>query len=304
MMADARRNYIVLSYPWHEDKGGIIFQHHLVHQLNRMGERAFLWRMGPIVPLGPRSWLRWRLSRGPMLTNPQLDTPVARGRDLTRDSIVVYPEIVPGNPLKARNVVRWLLYKPGLRHPYSFGPDEMFFRAGKMSDLPEITGGAPDLYLWTLNPAYRDEGRPDRKGVCYLVRKGNHKPRIPETETPDAIRVDGMSHRQMNEVFNRCETFYSYDEATMYSQFAAIAGCTSVVVPGMFGSRQEWAEQHPNGRYGIAYGTDPAELEHARTTRHLLLEDMRAREQASLETVRHFVELTRRRFWQRDAAAG
>ena len=64
----------------------------------------------------------------------------------------------------------------------------------------------------------------------------------------------------------------------------------------MFGSREEWTAQHPNGRFGIAYGTDPAELDHARATRHLLLEDMRQKEEESIATVQNFVRLTRQRF--------
>lgn len=295
-MAD-KRNYIVYTFSWDENIGGVIFMHNLVHELNRLGERAFLWKGAPIYNRGRRQRLRNWLRPQPMLTNPLLDTPIAHRRDLSADSIVIYPELVQGNPLKARNVVRWLLYKPDLLHPSSFGPDEMFFRAGAMSDVPDITGGAPDLHLWKINPAYRNENRPDRKGICYMVRKGKDKPRIPETEAPDAIRIDGLSHAEINDIFNRCDTFYSYDEATMYSQFAAICGCTSVVVPGMFASREEWAGQHPNGRLGIAYGTDPAELDHARATRHLLLQDLQRKEEESLETVRNFVTLTRRRFW-------
>lgn len=129
------------------------------------------------------------------------------------------------------------------------------------------------------------------------MRKGDQKPRIPETESADAIQVDGMSHEKMNEVFNRCDTFYSYDEASMYSQFAGIAGCTSIVVPGLFGSREEWAAQHPNGLYGIAYGNSPSELEHARATRDLMIKNMRNREAEGVDTVRRFVELTKQRFW-------
>lgn len=292
-----QRNYIVYTWPWSENSGGIMFMHHLVDELNRLGERAFLWRTGPIVKLGPRGWLHYKLNRGPMKTNAALDTPIARRRDFTSRSVVVYPERVPSNPLKARNVVRWLLYKPGLLYPYDFGRDEMFFKAGEMSDLPELTGGAPDLYLWKINPAYRNENRPDRKGVCYMLRKGAQKPRIPETEVDGAICIDGMSHAQISDVLNRCHTFYSYDEATMYSQFAVIAGCTSVVVPGLFASRQEWAAQHPNGRYGIAYGTDPAELDHARATAPQLITNMQAREAEGVDTVRRFVDLTRQRFW-------
>ena len=291
------RNYIVYTFSWNENNGGVIFMHNLVHELNRMGERAFLWKAAPVYKPGRRQRLWNWLRPEPMVTNPLLVTPVARRRDLSADSIIIYPELVRGNPLKARQVVRWLLYKPGLLHPFDFGPGEMFFRAGAMSDMPDVTGGAPDLYLWKINPVYRNENRADRKGVCYMVRKGKDKPRIPETEAPDAIQIDGLSHAEMNEIFNRCDTFYSYDEATMYSQFAAICGCTSVVVPGMFSSREEWAGKHPKGRLGIAYGTDPTELEHARATRHLLLKDLQQKEEESLETVRNFVTLTHQRFW-------
>ena len=291
------RNFIVYTFPWDENNGGVIFMHNLVHELNQMGEQAFLWKAGPVYKQGLRSRLRSRLRPEPMITNPLLDTPVARPNDLKADSIVVYPELVRGNPLKARHVVRWLLYKPGLLHPYSFGPDDMFFRAGAISDMPEVTGGAPDLYLWKINPTYRNEQRPDRKGICYMVRKGKEKPPIPETEADGAIPIDGMSHEQVNEIFNRCDTFYSYDEATMYSQFAAICGCTSVVVPGLFRSREEWVTRHPKGRYGVAYGNSSAELEHARATRHLLLVDLQRKEEEGLGTVRNFVNLTRQRFW-------
>lgn len=290
------RNYIIYTYPWDEETGGIIFMHHLVHELNRMGERAFLYQALRPPEKGVLSNFWNKISKR-MTTNPLLDTPVARRNDLNESSIVVYPEVTLGNPLKSENTVRWLLYKPGVINPYSFGDNEMFFRAGPMSDLPELTGGAPDLYLWKTNPTYRNQNRGNRKGVCYLIRKGKDKARIIETEAEGAIEIDGLSHEQVNEVFNRCETFYSYDEATMYSQFAAICGCTSVVVPGMFQSREEWVGQHPNGRYGIAYGDSPTELDHARATRHLLLDDLREKEDRSLQTVQNFVRLTRERFW-------
>lgn len=293
------RNYIVYTWPFSEDNGGVIFMHRLVHELNRMGERALVTRAGPIVRLGPRGWLNWYLRRGPMRTDPALETPVARRSDITAESIIVYPELVPGNPLKARNVVRWLLYKPGLALPYAFGPDEMFFTVSSMSDLPEVTGGAPELFLWSVNRSYRNENRPGRDGVCYIVRKGSDKPRIPQTEVPGAICIDGMSHAQINDVFNRCRTFYSYDEATMYSQYAAIAGCTSVVIPGLYPSRAEWAASHELARYGVAYGLD--DIPHAEATRHLVLGLLDAKEAKGRATVERFVALTHARFW--DGAA-
>ncbi|WP_371061288.1 hypothetical protein [Rhodosalinus sp. 5P4] len=127
-------NYIVYTFSWNENNGGVIFMHNLVHELNRMGERAFPWKAAPIYKPGRRQRLRNWLRPEPLVTNPMLNTPVARRRDLSADSIVIYPELVRGNPLNARYVVRWLLYKPGLLYPFDFGPGEMFFRAGEMSD--------------------------------------------------------------------------------------------------------------------------------------------------------------------------
>jgi hypothetical protein len=124
------------------------------------------------------------------------------------------------------------------------------------------------------------------------VRKGVDKPRIPQTA--DAICIDGMSHAEVAVIFNRCEVFYSYDEASFYSQYAAICGCDSVVVPGLYPSRADWVAHHPPARFGVAYGLD--DLEHARATRHLVIDQLRAQEAAGLETVRRFISLTEARF--------
>jgi hypothetical protein len=297
--------YVVYSRAYSESSGGGIWLHNLVHTLNELGESAFLWPFGRSLPhvLSPR-WLRGelRLLYGKFAVNSALQTPVASPFGLDDATVVVYPEIVVGNPLRARNVVRWLLYNPELRPElvsrdrFGFGLEDRYFRAGAFCDVPELTGGAPDLFLWTINPAYRNEHRPDRKGVCYIVRKGSHKVRIPETEIESAVQVDGLSHAEMNEVFNRCETFYSYDEATMYSQYAALCGCTSVVVPGLFGSRAEWVKHHKLARLGVAYGTSPEELEHARSTRDGVEALLQQEMEAGINSVRNFIRLTREQF--------
>lgn len=314
----ARPNYIVYAPGFDPDSGGSIFLHQLVHGLNQVGENAFLWHwQEPTDDTWQELWQRFRLDfrqvlvsilRRPSLlwkrpiyrrkpdrgfaSGPNLDTPIATSGDLKSDSIVVYPEVTLGNPLRAKNVVRWLLYKPGLRNEYRFSQHEMFFRAGEMSDLPEVTGGAPELFVWQINAAYKNENRPDRKGACFIVRKGADKPRIPETA--DAVQIDGLSHEAIAEIFNRCEVFYSYDEATLYSQYAAICGCTSVVLPGFYKSRSDWVKSHEMARFGVAYGLE--DVEHALATRHLTLGLLQAQEAKGIESVKNFVALTQRRF--------
>lgn len=291
--------YVIVAPSYNPNSGGGIFLHDLAHALISLGASAAFWPLNRAPRVGVLEQIRayWRrpslLWRDPSFAQvPGRAIPILPKNALDRDCVVIYPEIVLGNPLGAQHVVRWLLYRPGLRDPYRFGPDEMFFRAGEMADLPEVTGGAPDLFLWRINDAYRDQGRTDRKGACYLVRKGEDKPRI--RQTADAICVDGLSHEQVADIFNRCEVFYSYDEASFYSQYAAICGCLSVVVPGLYPSREEWVAHHPLARYGVAYGLD--DLEHARSTRHLVQDQLRALEASGMETVRRFMALTAKRF--------
>ena len=296
-MTSSKLHYIVNAPSFNPDSGGTIFQHELVHALNELGETASLWPMKPIYWPGIRQTVKTALRPPVFEFNPDLNTPMATKADLKRaNAVVVYPEIVLDNPLGIKNVVRWLLYKPGDQHPYSFTKDELFFRCFEKADMPELTGGAHDLFLWKVNRTYRNENRPDRKGVAYIVRKGHRKPRLAETEHPDAIDIDGMSHAQINDVFNRCDRFYSYDEATMYSQFATICGCLSIIVPGEHKDHADWVRNHDLGRYGVAYGTDPAELEHALSTRDKLFVALDEKERAGLDTVRRFVTLTKARF--------
>ena len=286
--------YIVCAPSYDENNGGAIFLHQLVHVLNALGEKAFVWSMPEIYPLSKRQRLR-RLFQPPRFaTSPELNTPVHLGDTAPDDAIVIYPELLKGNPLKAKNIVRWLLYKPGVLHPYEFTEDEMFFHCGELFDVPELTGGAPELVMWRRNRNYRNENRPDRKGTCYIVRKGFEKTRLPETEAPDAIQIDGMSHAEINEIFNRCETFISYDEATMYSQFAAICGCDSIIVPGIFDTHDAWLASHPLAPYGVAYGFEA--LPHARAPRDKVKAFLDQQENDSKDSVRNFITLTKERF--------
>ena len=205
----------------------------------------------------------------------------------------MYPELTLGNPLNAPHVARWLLYTPGKRHPFEFGENEMYFRVDEFADLPELTGGAPDLFLWTVNRTYRNENRPDRKGACFIVRKWGDGPRHPITE--GAIQLDGKSHEEINEIFNQCEVFYSYDDATMYSQYAAVAGCLSVVLPSGDASRDDMLANHMLGRFGIAYGLEDSKLTHAAATREKVIDLLLEREREGQRSVDRFVEITKAR---------
>lgn len=281
--------YVICAPSYSETNGGSLFLHALADGLNALGETAVISPMPPLRPPPLKTRIKRAFHRpDPFRLSGAPGTRLARRSDLRGEPVVVYPEVVLGNPLKARNVVRWLLYRPGLRNPYRFGRDEMFFAASEACDLPELTGGAPRLFLWQRNPVYKNRHLPHRKGACFLVRKGDAKPRIPQTD--GAIAIDGMSHEEVASVFNCCETFYSYDEATMFSLYAAICGCLSIVIPGRFSTHDEYVAQRPIARYGISYGM--GHLDHAKATRDRVPENLASLEAEGETTLHDFVRRT------------
>jgi len=287
-------HFIVVAPSYSEDSGGTIFLHELVNALNALGETAALSPMKPVYTPSRRQRMKAAIFPEKFQTAPGLNTPIAKPGDVTNKTIVVYPELVQGNPLGAKNVVRWLLYTPGVQHPYSFGPDELFVRVAPFADLPELTGGAPDMFLWKVNRTYRNENRPDRSGACFMVRKWDDGPR--HAVTDNARQVDGMSHAELNEVFNQCDTFYTYDDATMYSHFAAICGCLSVVIPTGDAERTKVVENQALNKFGIAYDLSEDAFARARATQGQLLELLHERENAGLQSVKNMVELAAEKF--------
>jgi hypothetical protein len=286
--------FIIWVPTFDEKMGGAIVMHLLCHRLNEMGQTAHLWPASrPLVrwPPRPRSILRWLryalIDRGRHFSTGPFPSVLASPRDVP-GSIVVYPEIVRGNPLKADHVVRWFLHKPGFHTGIAdYGPGELyFFIVDAFND--EAINPTPDNRLtlqWT-NEAYRDRGGDaTRSGSCYLMRHGAG--RALAHDLRNSVPIDGLSHAEKADAFNRCERFYSYDPYTFYLWYAAICGCIPIVVPEPGMSRRDW-KLHEEDRYGIAYGE--ADIPWAIETRGKLLDKLRSRRETEDMMVRAFID--------------
>jgi hypothetical protein len=274
--------YIVYAPTLNVNSGGALAMNELAETLASLGERSLVWPLGKPRDAEDRD----------LVEEAGFRCEVARAGDLDDSAIVIYPEVVQGNPLQAAQVVRWLLNKPGrLTGSYNFGPDEMFFAYSGYADDPPLTGGAPRLFTLTLNPVYRERNGGQRTGSCFMVRKGKDKAFV---HPPDAVQLDERSHDEIAAAFNAAETFYCYDEATLYSQYAALCGCTSIVVPGLYPDRAAWVQARPVARYGVAFGLD--DIEHAVATRHLVLDHLERHAEAGRASVGAFAALTRAQF--------
>ena len=82
-------------------------------------------------------------------------------------------------------------------------------------------------------------------------RKGKHK--NIQHNLKDSIQVDGMSHRELADIFNSIEVFINYDEYSAYSRFAALCGCRVIIIPNEGITKQDWMPEEYQ-RYGLSYG--------------------------------------------------
>lgn len=283
-----RYKYIINAPPYHEDSGGIIALHRLCDLINQSGGEAYLYPLVPGFELhlynaAQIGLLAKAIYEATSLANYRINdafkTPVLPPREdfiPGNDCIVIYPEIAFGNPLRARNVVRWLLHNPG-HHTgkICFGAGEIYYRyadcfavgfrfpGSEVADLLLRIQYTPfDLYL-----ERPEERRHDRSGTAYCLRKG--KDRSIVHDTADSILIDGKSHREIAAIFKSVKRFISYDTHTYFSYLAAMAGCESVVVPLENVTKEQW---NPiiEDRYGVAYGFD--DIDFALATRQLALE--------------------------------
>lgn len=307
--------YYIYAPSYDENSGGCIVLHRLCHLLNQVdGCEAYL------VPLVPErlsitngsvfirdslriiKWfLKQFLVRSNYSTNKSWSTPIKLKKKIKDidSAIVIYPEITYGNPLNAKNVVRWFLHQPGyFTNQINFGVNELHYKFGSMiKDFNHCLSTLSDKFLTiTYYPLeyYNMDGAINKTGCCHLFRKGKDKATC---HPDDSIQLDGLSHQQISKIFKESKRFISYDDYTAYSYFAVLCGCESIVVPRDGVSKEQWYP-NPKDRYGIAYGFSNEELALAYNSRDKVLEYILNEHQRSFDNVKGFVEDTTEFFYR------
>jgi hypothetical protein len=277
------KKYIIMTPSYNANSGGVVVLHKLCDQLNRLGYTAFVMPYRYSYYFSRYNilsecfkilkWSVWNWFR-PYKTNKAFLTPIfPRLKPVTDDYIVVYPEVVFGNPLRAKHVVRWLLHQPGYHEGvffYSVG--ELIYRFNSaVFDFTYPGSFTSDSYLKVIHyPTelyYPPTGDEDRSGVAYCIRKGKGKPFVRDHSRD--ILIDHLDHEQVANAFRKSEYFICYDEHTAYSIFATLCGCVSVVIPSQGVGIDKWYPDEAD-RYGIAYGFE--DIDRAKATAGLVRE--------------------------------
>ena len=190
---------------------------------------------------------------------------------VSKNTIVVYPEIVYGNPLRAKKVVRWFLYHNRFpNNPEAYGKDELIFSYREHFNDYNLNPSCRLLNLSHFNKElYKQTNFGERNGVCYIIRKGKNRTDLPQTF--DGPIIDDLPEKEKVAIFNKCKFCYDYDTQTFYSTIAAVCGCVPIVVMELGKSKLDYLGDGDHD-YGRAFGDTPEEIERAIKTRQQCLQ--------------------------------
>ena len=273
-----KKVYLIWPTPFFDiESGGCLVLHYLCDLLRNLNENAYL-----ITNVSDRFKGRWKWKARKHGFNVGF-----YDKKITNE-VVIYPEGIFGNPKKAKNVVRYLLHKPGFHTngKIDYEEGELVIGWGKecSGNGYEITDENNIKIIYNMDDVYYQTNFGERPKTCYMVRKGKNLKLHPN----DAICLDDKPHEEIARIFNECDKFICYDPYTHYSTFATKCGCTSIVIPDEGVSKEDW-KPNVKDTYGIAYGLN--DIEYAIETKDKFLEYQNEIEQNNIDAVKKFVKL-------------
>lgn len=227
-------NYLIIARPYNHASMGVVALYTLRDSLRKVGENAEILNFE-----GDGRTVNWIASAD------ELGTIKRYAEDCCRNGIVVYPEIVQGNPLGARRVVRYLLNKEGvikgwgmnaspkdfiLTHSVSFCDNfncEIFLPPQIETDIDSMEN-------------FVDRGR--RKLSLTYAGKGAKlgKQFIPAGSV-EVTREWPRSRDQFLLLLGSAKYFISYDPVSSVNMEAAVRGA----IPLVFVSENEFVPEDP-----------------------------------------------------------
>jgi hypothetical protein len=256
---ETRYPYYIVAPPYEPRSAGIKALHLLCHWLNRSGFPAFIHNFwGEQEPL----------------TRADLITPLLTSRivfDHLRSGlppIVVYPEVVSGNPLEAKCVVRYILNYPGLMGgDRNYDVREMIF--AYTQSLADAIGAAQGVMHMPLvdTSLFRmpDEDGP-REGACFYAHKFRRLGGTPFGLPEDAVEIlnrspDAQTPEQIAELLRRSEKLYAFEDTALILE-AALCGCPTVIMRNEFYQSPLGITEY--GGAGLAFTDSDADVARAR----------------------------------------
>ena len=265
LLPKKKHAYYIVAPRYVRTSAGIKTLHLLCNALNQLGERAYMITR----PYHPAA----------SATNFDLNTPVLTKEILERDyqagltPIVVYSEIVSGNPLNAPFVVRYVMNFPG-----QLGGESQYDATEFCIAYSEILAKTVSICRMTIFfPAsdpkiFTPYPEVARSGSCFYAGKYKyfHGGELFDI-TQNSIEITrdlphSQTPEQIAELFRRSEVFYTYDNTALAIE-ATLCGCPVVFLPNQYLDKS--IGLHEIGTDGMAWGSSVEELDRAKHTVHL-----------------------------------
>lgn len=246
--------YYIFALDYIQQSAGIRALHYLCHALNESGQEAY-------VTCG--------------VTSPHLRTPVLNADIMTqhhatgRLPVMVYPEIVSGDPLAAGGVVaRWLLNKPGhIGGDTSFPEDDLIFTYDLHYLAAGMTGEMLHIPTYDLSIFNNDDNPYDdiREFVCFYAHKYLAHGGVLTEHVKDAVSLckdQQLTHAEIAAILRRSKLLYVYEPSAMVVE-ALLCGCPVSIIETDY-SRANMGGYSSSVDVGLIVGDSPELLARAK----------------------------------------
>ncbi|OQS45238.1 hypothetical protein B0T49_18905 [Chromobacterium violaceum] len=236
---EKHRPYYICAPGFTRVSNGVRAMHLLCHYLNKLGEEAYVFTPETDPKL-----------RTPYLTQDIVD----RHKATKRSPIVVYPEVVHGNPLNASSVVRYILNHPGLLGgPKDYPESDMLvFWHQDYVDFAKYTDPSyifiPSIDTGIFN---NDDNTHDDERHLTLVYPGRYK--HAERDFPELFKDSTVitydwpqSHEELAALLRQGRVVYTFANSAIISE-ALLCGCPVVIKETVYSKK-------PEERAGVALG--------------------------------------------------
>lgn len=311
-----RRKKIIICHPYCNDGGPLVLSV-LCKLLNEKGYQSYLfyypwepWKGSSTI----RFWFDWIKETLKYLYFKYINTdpktkeykkyvynPISGLKRIlipffsTRNTIVLYPERIYGNPLKARNVIRYFLFhNPFKDDSTAFGRNDLFITYREVFNDWKLNPKCNKVTLYYFNKdLYKQYNFRQRKENCYLIRKGRSRSDLPKTFDGPVIDYN-TNEEDIVRIFNEYKYCFFYDTQTFYTNIAAVCGCLPICILEPGKTKSDYLKKD-DIIFGVAYGNTKEEIEYAKSTRNQLLNELDYTIQNE-DNINKFIQLINEKF--------
>lgn len=196
--------------------------------------------------------------------------------DINDNTFVIYCDGIKGNPLNAKNVIRWLLYGIQTEVSSTFLDTDIIYYFLPFCKQNILRNKLTFMYL---NPSAYNKHLARHRESCFIVKKGFNyaknstnlrvfgsmkKPSLIRSlrsiQKANSLNIEYLStQEEYIEIFNTTKYFFCYDPVCFLVILALMCGCVVIQDPMAGYSEEEWLKTSfgsSNRIKGLAYGVE------------------------------------------------